>query len=61
MFSKGSTHGFIGGVIKSPFYVKKHTHGCLGQAPSHPEPRADDWPFPQISQLGMRVGWDVMA
>jgi hypothetical protein len=33
----------------------------VDQVPSQPEPRADEGPFPQISQPGMHVGWDVMA
>jgi hypothetical protein len=31
------------------------------QAPSEPEPRADEGLFPQISQPSMHVDWDVMA
>ena len=46
----------------SPLGQGKHPElSPVGHAPSKPKPRADEGPFPQISQPGMHVGWDVMA
>ena len=33
----------------------------VGQTPSQLKPQADERPFPQISQPGMHVGWNVMT
>jgi hypothetical protein len=63
MCDKSITHVAIAGVIKRPFYIQKKylRLSLVVQAPSQPVPRADEVPFPPISQPGKRVGLDAMV
>jgi len=43
-------------------YLIKHPGlSSAGEAPSQPLPRADEGPFPWISQPSKHVDWDVMT
>jgi len=59
MFDHSITHGVIG-IIKCPFYVQENI-SLAGEVPSQHVPRADEGPFPPISQPGKHVDWDAMA
>jgi len=40
-------------------YLRKHPElSPAGPAPSPPKPRAEEGPFPWISQTGKHVSWD---
>ena len=63
MSDKSSTHEIKRAVFECPFYIYKNTqsHFFAGQAPSQPEPQADEVLFPWISQPGKHAGWDAVA